>query len=187
MCHRHPSASGQLCRLADNPRASASGLISRGPLSVSVRAERLLRPAIAATAFGAPENSFRITTGSLVAVVWGIICISARTSLPVIVCSATEVPSSNWNVKLCIRENNVKRLYGGALSCIDGSGWAIETVWLLWLRVIIISSMIDWRTVSVQQAKEMVSDCLYPETSVSSVCYCQHIMYRKSDLFVGLH
>lgn len=67
--HRHPSASGQLRSLTDNPRASASGLVSRGPLSMSVRAD-CFPPSIAAPVL----VHLRIRSGSpaasLVAVVW---------------------------------------------------------------------------------------------------------------------
>lgn len=67
--HRHPSASGQLYCLTDNPRAWTSGLISCGPLSMSVRGECLFPP-IAASVFVHRRIRSGSQTGSLVAVVW---------------------------------------------------------------------------------------------------------------------
>lgn len=83
-------------------------------------------------------------------------------------------------------EERRKRLYGGALSGIDGSSWAIETVWLLCLLLIIMISVTGRRTVSTPRVKEVVFWLSYTKTSVATVFwvrYCGHILENQSFAF----
>ncbi len=124
----HLSTSGQLWHLTHSPPASASALISCGPLSMSVRADCLLPVSVLAhlrICSGSPS-------GSVVAVVW-------EWSLFQCIFLAGNCLLSNWSARLELKcqalyqGGQVKRLYRGVLSCIDEIGAAFETMWLSWL------------------------------------------------------
>lgn len=169
--NRHPSASGQLYCLTDSPRAWTSGLISCGPLSMSVRTECLFPP-IAASVLMHRRICSGSLTGSLVAVVWEL-------SVFQHILAASNCLLGNWSAEL---ELKCQALY--VEREVEEIVW--RSVKLYWCECLSYwNCVINVTACNYHQYYDIWledGECetskgnglwLYPKTAVSTCCRCK--------------